>query len=190
MNVLIDLLGASIIASMLVLMMITFHFQMYEATDRTLFTMNMIDHMDMCATKFNSVIALAGIGFDPDDAVIHATPDSLVFNTYWNFQTDQIQAYPVTLTIRLASVPNPYGTAVVILQDGVPLDDLGHLFWINQLKFRYYNKNDVLTTDATKVRSAEVRINFFRQAPRLDGKPIIAKLQFKCFFMNAYLRGA
>ncbi len=190
MNVIIDLIGASIIASMLVLMMMTFQFQMYEATDRTLFTMNMIDHMDMCAAKFNNVIALSGIGFDPDEAVIHATPDSLVFNTYWNFQTDQIQTYPVTLTIRLASVPNPYGTAVVILQDGVPLDDLGYLFWINQLKFRYYTKNDVLTTTASQVRSAEVRINFFRQAPRMGGKPIVAKLQFKCYFMNAYMRGA
>jgi hypothetical protein len=190
MNLIIDLIGAAIVGSLLILMMITFQYQMHEATDRALYTMSMVDHMDLVAQKFNSVIALAGVGFNPNVAITYATQDSLVFRTYWDFQADHISTSPVTLSIKLASVPSPYGTAVVLLQDGVPLSDLGYLFWIDQLKFRYYNKTDALTTDKTLARSVEVRLSFFRSAPRLGGKPITTKLQFKCYFMNAYMRGA
>lgn len=190
MSFIIDLIGAAIIGSMLVLMMITFQFQMHEAVDRSLYTINMIDVMDQTATKLNSVIALAGVGYTPATAVKYATADSLVFYTYWNFQTDQLGGSPVTLSIKLSNMPNPYGTAVVLRQNGVPLTDLGYLFWINELKFRYYTKTDVLTTTAADVRSAEVRLAFFRNPPRAGSKPINTKLQFKCYFMNAYMRGA
>lgn len=190
MSIIIDLIGAAIIGSMLVLMLITFQYSMHEAADRALYTMNMVDHMDMCASRFNFVIALAGVGLAPNVAVTHATQDSLVFRSYWNYVQDQITASPVTISIKLASAPNPFGTAVELRQDGVPLGDLSPLFWINQLKFRYYTKNDVLTTDKTLVRSAEVRLSFFRNPPRAGGRPITTKLQFKCYFMNAYMRGA
>lgn len=190
MTIILDLIGAAIIASMLILMMITFQYSMHEAADRALYTMNMVDHMDLCATKFNKVIALAGVGYTPATAVLHATQDSLVFRSYWNYMQDSLSITPVTLSIKLADYPNPYGTAVELRQDGELLSDLSPLFWINQLKFRYYNKNDALTTDKTQVRAAEVRLSFFRNPPRAGGRPITTKLQFKCYFMNAYMRGA
>lgn len=190
MNMILDLIGASVIGSLLVLMMMTFQFQMHEAVDRSLYTINMIDVMDQTATKLNSVIALAGVGLSPTTAIKHATADSLVFFTFWDFQNDTISGSSKTLSIKLSSVPSPYGTAVVIRQNGVPLTDLGYLFWINELKFRYFTKTDVLTTTASAARSTEIRISFFRNPPRAGGKPIITKLQFKCYFMNAYMQGA
>ena len=190
MSMIIDLIGASVIGAMLILMMITFQFQMHEATDRALFTMNMIDNMDMAATKLNNVIALAGIGLSPTTAIKYATADSLVFYTYWDLQNNVVSGSMHTLSIKLSNVPSPYGTAVVIRQDGVPLNDLGYLFWIDQLRFRYYTKADALTTTASDARSVEVRVNFFRNGPRLGSKPITTKLQFKCYFMNCYMQGA
>jgi len=185
-----DLIGATVVGSMLILMMITFQFQMHEATDRALFTMNMIDNMDQAATKLNNVIALAGIGKSPTTAIKYATADSLVFYTYWNLQSNAISGSQHTISIKLSNVPSPYGTAVIIRQDGVPLNDLGYLFWIKELKFRYYTKLDVLTTNATDARSVEIRVTFFRNGPRLGSKSITTKLQFKCYFMNCYMQGA
>ncbi len=190
MSLIIDLIGAAVICGTLIIMLISFQFQMQEAVDRALYTISMIDVMDQTATKLNSVIALAGVGLSPTTAVKYATQDSLVFYTFWDFQNDTITGSSKTLSIKLSSVPSPYGTAVVIRQDGVPLNDLGYLFWINELQFRYYTKNDALTTTVSAVRSAEVRISFFRNPPRTGGKPIITKLQFKCYFMNAYMQGA
>lgn len=190
MSFIIDLIGASLIGSLLLMMMITFQLQMQEASDRAMYTVNMIDHMDQAATRINNVVALAGVGMSPSTAIKHATADSLVFYTFWDFQNDQITGSAKTLSIKLSSVPSPYGTAVVIRQNGVPLTDLGYLFWVNELKFRYYTKADVLTTTASLVRSTEVRMSFFRNAPRVGGRPITTKLQFKCYFMNAYMQGA
>lgn len=190
MNIIIDLIGAALIASMLILMMMTFQFQMQEASDRALYAMEMIDNMDQAASRLNNVIALAGIGRTPTTSIKYATADSLVFYTYWDFQNDMITESNHTVSIRLSSVPSPYGTAVVIRQDNVPLSNLGYLFWINDLEFRYYTKNDVLTTTASAARSAEVRLSFFRTGPRSDSKSITTKLQFKCYFMNCYMQGA
>ncbi|MDD2209700.1 MAG: hypothetical protein PHY41_01900 [Candidatus Cloacimonetes bacterium] len=190
MGVILDIIGAFVIGGMLLLMVISFQFQMQEAADRALYTQQMVDHMDQCATKLNSVVALAGVGFDPEDAIVHATPDSLVFWTYWDYQQNQLGVTPVKLSIKLSNAPDPYGIAVLLAQDGVPLNDLGYLFWIDELKFRYYTKNDALTTSASSARSAEIRMGFYHDPPRAGSQSIRTKLQFKCYFMNAYMRGA
>jgi hypothetical protein len=190
MGVMLDVIGAFVIGGMLLLMMITLQFQLQEAADRAYYLKEMVDHMDQCATKLNSVVALAGVGFTPSEAIIHATADSLVFKTYWNYQEDQLGTVPVRLSIKLSEAPDPYGIAVLLAQDGVPLDDLGYLFWIDELKFRYYTKNDQLTTNASLARAAEIRMGFYHDPPREGSQPIRTKLQFKCFFMNAYMRGA
>lgn len=190
MSIILDLIGATIIAGMLILMMITFQYQMHEASDRALYAMEMIDNMDQAATRLNNVIALAGVGRTPTTSLKYATADSLVFYTYWDFQNETITESNHTISIKLSSVPSPYGTAVVIRQDGVPLSNLGYLFWINELKFRYYTKTDVLTTTASAARSAEVRLSFFRAGPRSGSRSITTKLQFKCYFMNCYMQGA
>ncbi|MDZ4182330.1 MAG: hypothetical protein U1B83_05575 [Candidatus Cloacimonadaceae bacterium] len=190
MSIIIDIIGSFIIGSMLLLMMITFQYQMQESADRAMYIKEMIDHMDQAAVKLNSVIALAGVGFMPANTVIHATADSLVFWTYWNYQLDELGMVPYTISVKRSPMPSPYGYAAVIRQDGVPLNDLGYLFWIDGISFRYFDRNDALTTTAANVRSAEVRLSFFRNAPRQGSKVIRNRLQVKCFFMNAYMRGA
>jgi hypothetical protein len=188
MNILIDLIGAAIIGSVLILMMITFQFQLYETSDRLLYTMNMTDHMEMTATRLNNIIALAGAGIDPGDTVVHADEDSLVFMTYWDFLTETKDESPNKLSIKLAAAPNPFGTQVLIAQNDEVLQDLGNIFWVNELKFRYYDIDDNLTTEEDDVMAAELRVSFFRDAPRGGSRDIQTKLQFKCFFMNAYMQ--
>lgn len=190
MSIIIDIIGSFIIGGMLLMMVLTFQYQLQESADRAMYLKEMVDHMDQAAVKLNSVIALAGVGYPPNTAVIHATQDSLVFRTYWNFQNDELALAPVTLSIKRSPMPSPYGYAAVIRQDGVPLNDLGYLFWIDEIKFRYYDRNDALTTTAANVRSAEVWLSFFRDAPRAGSRVLRNRLQVKCFFMNAYMRGA
>lgn len=190
MSFILDIIGSFIVGGMLVLMMITFQYQMQEAADRAMFMKDMIDHMDVAATKLNSVIALAGVGFTPTSTVLHATPDSLVFQTYWDYQNDQLSIAPSTLSLKLSDVPSPYGRALAIRQNGIPLEDLGYIFWVDGLKFRYYTKNDALTTDRTQVRSTEMWLSFFRNPPIMGSEVLRTRLQVKCFFMNAYMRGA
>jgi len=190
MGVMLDVIGSVVIGAMLLMMLISLQFQLQEAAQRALYLKEMVDHMDQCATKLNSVVALAGVGFTPAESIIHATADSLVFRTYWDYQQDQLGTVPRRLSIKLSNMPDPYGIAVVVAQDNVPLNDLGHLFWIDELKFRYYTKADQLTTNASLARSAEIRMGFFHEAPRAGSPPIRTKLQFKCYFMNAYMRGA
>jgi hypothetical protein len=190
MGAILDVIGSFVIGGMLLIMMITLQFQLQEAADRAYYLKEMVDHMDQCATKLNSVVALAGVGFEPDEAIVHATQDSLVFWTYWDYQEDKLGAAPVQLSIKLSDAPDPWGIAVLLAQDGEPLNDLGYLFWIDELRFRYYTKNDVLTTDAELARSAEIRMGFYHDPPRAGSQAIRTKLQFKCYFMNAYMRGA
>jgi len=190
MNVILDVLGAMIIGSMLLLMMVTFQYGMRESADRALYMREMIDNMDTAATKLNAVIALAGIGFQPNESVIHATQDSLVFRTYWDYQNDRLGFSPITLSIKLSDMPSPYGRALSIRQDGVPLNDLGYIFWVDGLKFKYYTKTNALTTQAADVRGTEAWLTFFRNPPRADGAVLRQRLQVRCYFMNAYMRGA
>lgn len=190
MGALLDIVGGLIIGGMLILMMITFQFQMHESADRAVYLKEMIDHMDQVAVKLNSVIALAGVGYAPASTVIHARADSLVFRSYWNYQTDQLALVPVTLSLKLSTLPTPYGRTLVIRQDGIPLNDLGYLFWVDELRFIYFDRNNAQTTTPANVRSAELWLTFLRNPPRMGGQLIRTKLQVKCFFMNAYMRGA
>jgi len=190
MNVILDILGSVIIGSTLLLMMITFQYGMRESTDRALYMREMIDNMDTAATKLNAVIALAGIGYDPASTVIYATQDSLVFRTYWDYQNDRLGFTANTLSIKLANLPSPYGRALTIRQNNVPLNDLGYIFWVDGLRFKYYDKFNALTTQASSVRSTESWLTFFRNPPRRNGELLRSRLQVKCYFMNAYMRGA
>lgn len=192
MNIILDLIGAAIIGSMLILMMITFQFSLYTASDRMLYTMSMTDHMEMSATFLNNTIALAGVGVSPDNTVVHASADSLVYRTHWNFLTEEYSDSEINMSIKLAAAPSPYGTQIVLSQDGVPLEALGNIFWVNELKFRYYDINDNLInypeSQKEDIRSTELRISFFRSSGSLSDRDIETKLQFKCYFMNAYMQ--
>lgn len=192
MNIIFDLIGAAIIGSMLVLMMITFQFSLYDTSDRMLYTMSMTEHMEMAATFLNNTIALAGMGVDPDVAVLYASEDSLVFKTYWDFTTEQPDESVNTISLKLAAAPSPYGTQILVAQNNVALDAMGHIFWVDNLIFRYYDIDDNLVynpQDNTEdIRSTELRMSFFRDPPRVGGTNLGTKLQFKCYFMNAYMQ--
>ncbi len=190
MSIIIDLIGSVIIGGVLLMMLVTFQYGMRESTDRALYMREMIENMDVAATKLNAVIALAGIGFEPTTTVLYATQDSLVFSTYWDYQNDRLGFVANTLSIKLANLPSPYGRALTIRQNGVPLNDLGYIFWVDGLTFKYYDRNSAITTQAASVRSAESWLTFFRNPPRADGQLLRSRLQVRCYFMNAYMRGA
>jgi hypothetical protein len=190
MNIILDILGSIIIGAMLLLMLISFQFKMRESADRYLYMKDMIDHTDKAAEKLNKVIALAGVGFTPAATVTYATVDSLVFNTYWNYETNSLQLNPLNISIKLSTFPSPVGKALVIRQNGVPLNDFGYIFWVDDLDFKYYDKYDALTTTAANVRSSELWLTFKRSGPIGGSSVLQNKIQVKCFFMNAYMRGA
>lgn len=190
MSIILDIIGSVIIGSMLLLMLITFQYKLTDSADRYMYMKELISHSDMAAVKLNQVIALAGVGYTPTTTVIYATTDSLVFRTYWNFDTNAIQLSPLTISIKISDLPTPIGRALVIRQNGVPLEDLGYIFYASDLDFRYYDRNDALTTTAANVRAAEMWITFTRTAPTTGSTNLQNKIQLKCFFMNAYMRGA
>jgi hypothetical protein len=190
MNIILDILGSVIIGAMLLLMLISFQYKMRESADRYLYMKDMIDHTDKAAEKLNKVIALAGVGFTPAATVSYATTDSLVFNTYWNYETNSLQLDPLTISIKLNTFPSPVGKALVISQNGIPLNDFGYIFWVDDLDFKYYDRLDALTTTAANVRSAELWLSFTRSAPVSGTATLKNRIQVKCFFMNAYMRGA
>ncbi len=190
MSVILDILGSIIIGSMLLLMLITFQFKTNDSAERYLFMKDMIDHTDNAAEKLNKVIALAGVGYTPSTTVQHATQDSLVFMTYWNYEENRMQMTPLKISIKISTFPSPVGKTLVIRQDNVPLNDFGYIFWVDNLKFVYYDRNDAVTTTAANVRSAELYLTFARSAPTVGESRLTNKIQIKCFFMNAYMRGA
>jgi len=190
MNVILDLIGSAMIASLLILMMITFQYQLRDTAERTLYAMHMIDHMDQAATKLNNVIALAGIGMPADSAVVTAATDRMVFRSYWDWENNQLTPAPHSLEIKIVDTGTSYGKALTIVQDGVALTDLGYIFWIDEIRFQYYNKLDMATTTARQVRAAEIFLTFRRNSPMGDNPSIRAKVQQKCYLMNTYMRGA
>jgi len=190
MNAIIDVMGSFLIGSILLLMMITFQYQMQETAARAMFSANMMSHIDDAATFLNHVIALAGIGVAPTSTVTVAQTNRMVFRTYWDYNNGYLSAVSNTIEIKLSPVVTPVGTALTIYQNGQLVEYNGHIMWVEHLHFTYYTKTDQATTTASAVRSAEIRLTFKRDPPRLGTAPIRARLQIKCYLMNAYMRGA
>ena len=190
MNVILDLIGSAMIASLLILMMITFQYQIRDQAQRTLYTATMVEHMDNAATKINAVISLAGIGVPADSACVTATSSRLVFRSYWDWNANALSAVRHSLEIKIVDLGSPYGKALTLVQDGTVLNDLGYIFYIDAISFTYYNKLDQVTTTASTVRSAEIFLTFRRDPPATGGVPLQTKIQLKCYMMNTYMRGA
>ncbi len=190
MSVMLDFLGSAMIASLLILMMITFQYQLRDQAQRTLYTATMVDHMDKACTKINAVLSLAGIGVPADSACVTATTSRMVMRTYWDYQSDLLSASRHSVEIKIVDLGSPFGKALTIVQDGTPLYDSGYIFYINEISFKYYNKSDLVTTVPSAVRSAEIFLTFRREAPNSGGRALITKIQLKCFLMNTYMRGA
>ncbi|MDD2228480.1 MAG: hypothetical protein PHY48_03605 [Candidatus Cloacimonetes bacterium] len=191
MSVLLDVLGSVIIGGMLILMMMTFQLQLHESAGRIYYMSSMIDHMDVAATKVNKTFALAGIGIPPDSVCVIAATNRVVFKTFWNCNSDTLSATRHLIEMKIATVTNPYGgKALLLTQDGAPMEDLGYIFYIEAMVIKYFDKNDAQTTQPGLVRSAEIFFTFRRDSPWNPTQPLRSNLQVKCFFMNSYLQGA
>ncbi len=194
MSILLDLLGALIIASLLMLMMISFQFQLQNLADRTMFSAQMLAHEQKACTELNRVIALVGVGVAPDSMVTEATATSATFRTRWSYTTGSLMLAPSTLQLTL-SAETSFGKQLSLTQGGTVVKDLGYILWIEDLSFRYYDINDAevtipTTTESVKtIRSMDVRATFKRNAPRVKETPLRTRMQMRIYFMNAYLQG-
>lgn len=189
MGAILDVLGSVIIGAMLVLMMMTFQLQMQETAGRLHYMGSMIEHMDSAANKLNQTIALAGIGIPSDSLCVVANTSRLVFRTYWDCNSDTLSNTRHLIEIKLADANSGYGRSLQITQDGNPLEELGYIFYIENIVFKYYDKNDTATTAPGAARSAEMLLTFRRDSPWRPDRPLRSNLQVKCFFMNSYLQG-
>ncbi len=172
------------------MMMLTFQMQLQESSSRLMYTSSMIAHMDNAASRVNKAFSLAGVGIPPDSVCVYTGTDRVVFRSYWDSASDTLSQTKHTVEMKIASVENPYGKALIISQDGTPLNDLGTIFYIENMSLIYYDKNGTQTTQPALVRSADVLLTFRRDSPWNPNRPLRSNIQVKCFFMNSYLKGA
>ncbi|MDP2173359.1 MAG: hypothetical protein Q8M98_04335 [Candidatus Cloacimonadaceae bacterium] len=189
MSILIDILGAMVIGSMLILMMFSFQYQLSDTTNSAIYMAGMVEHMRTASTRLNGIVALAGIGFLPENTVVVADTNRLEFKTKWDYAGNTISTVENRLVLTLSNVDTPLGKALIVTQNGTQLNDLGYIFWVDRLFFRYYDIDDAITTDPSLVRSADLWLTFRHNAPTLGRQSLHTKLQMRCYFMNAYLAG-
>ena len=179
-----------VIGSMLILMMFSFQYQLTDTTNSAIYMAGMIEQVQTAYTKLHELIALAGIDVAAASTVTTAGTDSMVFVTKWDYVNDQIDSSEHIITIVLSDVATPLGKALVVRQDNVSLDSLGYIFWVDDLNFVYYNMEDQITTNPTRVYSAEIRLTFRHSAPTMGNTDLQTRLQMRCYLMNSYLEGA
>lgn len=197
MTVLIDLLGALMIATLLMLMMITFQFQFRDTADRTVFAAQMMTHEQRACRELNNIIALVGVNLPIDSvAVTVADSNRLEFRTFWDYKNNVMTNVANTLSLTLSNSTTDVGRELSILQSASPVYDLGSILWLEDLSFRYFNINDslmgkVVTGDARKnIYSIDVNMTFKRDPPSINTTPLRVKVQQRCYMMNRYLRYA
>lgn len=190
MGALIDVLGAMVIGAMLMLMMITFQYQLRDTADSAIYMSNMIREMQTASKKLNGVVSLAGIGYAPTATVTLADSTTLRFNTQWDYALGYMSGVAHTIEIRLATNSTPLGRELRILQDGTEIIGFGSILWVDGLRFVYFDKTDVATTIPSQVRSVELWLTFRHNAPKMDQRPLQTRLQMRCYLMNAFLAGA
>lgn len=195
MTVLIDLLGALMIATLLMLMMITFQFQFRDTADRTVFAAQMMTHEQRACRELNNIIALVGVNLPIDSvAVTVADSNRLEFRTFWDYKNNVMTMVANTLSLTLSNSTTDVGRELSILQSASPVYDLGSILWLEDLSFRYYNINDslmgkVVTGDARKsIFSVDVNMTFKRDPPSINTTPLRVRVQQRCYMMNRYLR--
>jgi hypothetical protein len=199
MSVILDALGAIIIGGLVLIMLVTFTTQIRETAERQMYAVSMATHMERASTRINHLIGLAGLGIeDPKEAVVRADSDVFVFRSYWDFQNDVMgptSGPPNVLSISLHDSNGAQGKAIEIRQgtdanidDDPVLENLGYIFWVDDLNFVYYDIDNAKTTDIATVRAADVRLTFRREGPLAGTRPLTNKLQMKCFLMNTYLQ--
>jgi hypothetical protein len=197
MTVLIDLLGALMVATLLMLMMITFQFQFRDTADRTVFAAQMMTHEQRACKELNNIIALVGVNIPIDSvAVTVADSNRLEFRTFWDYKNNVMTNVANTLSLTLSNSVTDVGKELSILQSASPVYDLGSILWLEDLSFKYYDINDnelgnVVTGDTRKnIFSIDVNMTFKRDPPSINTTPLRVKVQQRCYMMNRYLRYA
>ncbi len=199
MSVIIDILGAIIIAGLLLLMLMGFQFHVTETAQRHIFASSMVHHMENAGSTLNHVIGMAGLGVGkPEEAVASAGTSSFVFRSYWDFHNNSIgniAGQPNYISISLRNSPEGTGKAIELRQGNSTniathtiLEDMGYIFWVDDLKFVYFDIHGSSTKDIKKIRSVDVRMTFRRGGPFIDTRDLTNKLQVKCYLMNTYLQ--
>ena len=194
MSILLDLLGALMIASLLMLMMISFQFQLQDIANRTMFSAQMMVHEQEACEDLNRLVALVGIGVAPDSTVSTATATSATFRTRWSYVTNQMLLSPTTLQLTLEAA-TASGRRLRIVQGPTVVNDLANILWIEDLAFVYYDKAGALValpTTATTIktiRSMDVNMTFMRRSPRANKTPLRTRVSLRIYFMNCFLQG-
>lgn len=208
MSILIDLLGALMIATLLLLMMITFQLQLRDTADRTIFAAQMMTHVQTSCKELNSLIAMASINiaYSPSNtndpaklAVTNAKKDRLEFQTWWDFSDSIMTAQANTVTIEIGP-SSPVGKQLNITQAANPIYEFRPILWIDDIQFKYFNINgDSLTyasligaqdiQNKNAITSIETMLTFKRIPPRVtDVKPLTVRVQMRCYLMNRHLK--
>ena len=190
MSIILDLLGAMVVGTTLLLMMITFQFQFQDTADRAIYAAQMVDHEQMVCNHINKLFAMAGVGMVPDSTVVTAELNRIVFRTYWNYESGSVAGTPSSFEVKLSPTTTGVGKALTITQNGNIISDLGYILWLENLEFIYYDKVEAVTALKTKVRSVDVKVTLKRDPPRMGGLTLRTKVQLRCYFMNCYMRGA
>ena len=194
-----DILGAVIVGGLLLIMLITFQFQITETAERQMYAATMASHMERASTRLNYVIGLAGLGIeDPKQAVVRADEDVFVFRSYWDFQNDAMgptSGDPNFISLSLRDSNGQLGKAIEIrqgtdanIEDDAVLENMGYIFWVDRLGFSYFDIDNNPSTETPAIRAAELRMTFRRPGPMMDSRPLTNRLQLKCFLMNTYLQ--
>ncbi len=195
MTVIIDLLGALMVATLLMLMVITFQLQFRDTADRTIFAAQMMSHEQRACKELNNIIALVGVNYPIDSlVVIQADSTRLQFRTFWDYQGNMMTNTANTLSLTLSNSTTDVGRELDILQSASPVYDLGSILWLEELRFRYYDINDSLMgsvvtgSDLGRIYFIDVNMTFKRDPPDITTTPLRVKVQQRCYLMNRYLR--
>jgi len=189
MSVLLDVLSAMIVGGMVLMMIFNFQYQLTDTAQSVVYLAQMMDHMQEATFRLNNIISLAGIGYPPASMVSVADSTRMVFHTKWDYISDAISASEHLIVLKISDSQTDFGRSLQVSQDGTPMNDLGYIFWIHRLRFRYLDINGNLTTTPSQVRSVDMWLTFRRSAPTLRLQALSTKLQMRCYLMNAYLAG-
>lgn len=203
MAVLLDILGAIVIGGLLILMLVTFQYQLTDNAERQMFTRQLATHMENATTQLNYVMGMAGLGMDdPNSVVTHADERFFQFQTMWDYEDYQVggisSVFPKTLSVGLhEQAGGEAGDRAILVRDitdpGHPevLEDMGYVFWVDEVSFKYYDAEGTLLAEPVNlaaIRSVEMQIGFRRSAPRMDGRDLTSRVQIRCYLMNMYLQ--
>lgn len=213
MPVLIDVLGAIVIGGIVLILLITFNFQITETAERQMYERYMTEHIEESTKQLNYVVGMAGLGIpDPDTAFVATDEDNFMFKTLWDHEHYQIgevgSVFPQNVSLGLYDSGSEQYPNVMQIRSSPPkiedhstlyynsstdyveiLEPYGFIFWVDDLHFKYYDIDDNETTTPADVRAVELWLTFSREAPRVyePKRYLTNKVQIKCYLMNTFM---